>query len=171
MKSGIYKCDLMATKRNDPDYEQVSGYVHKDIALKFRIFCMTERLTQSDALEQALSFWIESQNSETDQPTEIDPATIPIEELQLSFRAHNCLKRAQINSVAELLTHTPQSLLEIKNVGQSTVDEVVARLQKLGFSLAPEPEPAEPETTAKPTAATKPAAATAKRGKASKSAS
>ena len=68
MKSSIYKCDLMATKRNDPDYEQVSGYVHKDIALKFRIFCMTERLTQSDALEQALSFWIESKKSETNQP-------------------------------------------------------------------------------------------------------
>ena len=59
----------MATKRKDPDYEQVSGYVHKDIALKFRIFCMTERLTQSDALEQALSFWIESKNSETNQPS------------------------------------------------------------------------------------------------------
>ena len=69
MKPGIYKYDLMATKRNDPDYEQVSGYVHKDIALKFRIFCMTERLTQSDALEQALSFWIESKNSETNQPS------------------------------------------------------------------------------------------------------
>jgi hypothetical protein len=37
--------------------------------LKFRIFCMTERLTQSDALEQALSFWIESKNSETNQPS------------------------------------------------------------------------------------------------------
>jgi hypothetical protein len=69
MKSGIYKYDLMATKRNDPDYEQVSGYVHKEIALKFRIFCMTERLTQSDALEKALSFWIESKNSETNQPS------------------------------------------------------------------------------------------------------
>src|SRR4028118_795466 len=69
MKPGIYKYDLMATKRNDPDYEQVSGYVHKEIALKFRIFCMTERLTQSDALEQALSFWIESKNSETNQPS------------------------------------------------------------------------------------------------------
>ncbi len=68
MKSGIYKYDLMATKRSDPDYEQVSGYVHKDIALKFRIFCMTERLTQSDALEQALNFWIASKNSETNQP-------------------------------------------------------------------------------------------------------
>jgi hypothetical protein len=69
MISSRYEYDLMATKRNDPDYEQVSGYVHKDIALKFRIFCMTERLTQSDALEQALRFWIESKNStEANQP-------------------------------------------------------------------------------------------------------
>jgi hypothetical protein len=73
MISSRYEYDLMATKRNDPDYEQVSGYVHKDIALKFRIFCMTERLTQSDALEQALSFWIESKNPETNQPS-ITPA-------------------------------------------------------------------------------------------------
>ena len=173
MKSGIYKYDLMATKRSDPDYEQVSGYVHKDIALKFRIFCMTERLTQSYALEQALSFWIESQNSETDEqeefdrladpePRETDPAKIPIEELQLSYRAHNCLKRAQINSVAELLAYTPQSLLEINNVGQSSADEIVGRLQKLGFSLATEPEPTAP----KPATAAK-----GKRGKASKGAS
>ena len=77
MKSGIYKCDLMATKRKDPDYEQVSGYVHKDIALKFRIFCMTERLTQSDALEQALNFWIESQNPETDEQEDFDRPTDP----------------------------------------------------------------------------------------------
>jgi hypothetical protein len=46
MISNRYECDLMATKRNDPDYEQVSGYVHKDLALQFRIICATERITQ-----------------------------------------------------------------------------------------------------------------------------
>ena len=51
---------LMATKRNDPDYEQVSGYIHKDLALKFRILCTTERQTQSDLLEEALNLLIES---------------------------------------------------------------------------------------------------------------
>ena len=67
MMSGRYEYDLMATKRKDPDYEQVSGYVHKDLALKFRIICMTERLTQSDALEQALRFWIEFKNLKDSQ--------------------------------------------------------------------------------------------------------
>lgn len=65
--SGRYEYDLMATRRKDPDYEQVSGYVHKDLALKFRIICMTERLTQSDALEQALRFWIEFKNLKDSQ--------------------------------------------------------------------------------------------------------
>lgn len=96
MKSGIYKYDLMATKRNDPDYEQVSGYVHKDIALKFRIFCMTERLTQSDALEQALSFWIESKNSETNQPsiTPDRPADQPTTEPQPTVAKSTAAKSA-----------------------------------------------------------------------------
>jgi hypothetical protein len=67
MMSGRYEYDLMATRRKDPDYEQVSGYVHKDLALKFRIICMTERLTQSDALEQALRFWIEFKNLKDSQ--------------------------------------------------------------------------------------------------------
>ena len=66
--SDRYEYDLiMATRRKDPDYEQVSGYVHKDLALKFRIICMTERLTQSDALEQALRFWIEFKNLKDSQ--------------------------------------------------------------------------------------------------------
>ena len=88
MMSDRYEYDLiMATRRKDPDYEQVSGYVHKDLALKFRIICMTERLTQSDALEQALRFWIEFKNlkdsqqnvapndNESDRPDDTPSAT------------------------------------------------------------------------------------------------
>ena len=71
MKPDEYEYDLMATRRKDPDYEQVSGYVHKDLALKFRIICMTERLTQSDALEEALKFWTEFKNTEGNRPTPI----------------------------------------------------------------------------------------------------
>lgn len=67
MMSGEYEYDLMATRRKDPDYEQVSGYVHKDLALKFRIICMTERLTQSEALEQALKLWTEFKNLKDSQ--------------------------------------------------------------------------------------------------------
>ena len=71
---------LMATKRNDPDYEQVSGYIHKDLALKFRILCTTERQTQSDLLEEALNLLIESRAGVADAAamppeTKTPPAT------------------------------------------------------------------------------------------------
>ena len=49
---------------------------------------------------------------------------ISIEELQLSVRAYNCLKRAQINSIADLLKYSPEKLQEIKNFGQKSADEV-----------------------------------------------
>ncbi|HBE17010.1 MAG TPA: DNA-directed RNA polymerase subunit alpha [Cyanobacteria bacterium UBA11149] len=66
-----------------------------------------------------------------------DPTSqIPIEELQLSVRAYNCLKRAQINSVADLLDYSQEDLLEIKNFGQKSAEEVIEALQKrLGITL------------------------------------
>lgn len=69
-----------------------------------------------------------------------DPTSqIPIEELQLSVRAYNCLKRAQINSVADLLDYTQEDLLEIKNFGQKSAEEVIEALQKrLGITLPQE---------------------------------
>jgi len=68
----------------------------------------------------------------------LDPNTnIPIEELQLPVRAYNCLKRAQINTVGQLLKYSPEQLQEIKNFGRKSADEVFAALKnKLGITLA-----------------------------------
>ncbi|MEM6867341.1 MAG: DNA-directed RNA polymerase subunit alpha [Cyanobacteria bacterium P01_C01_bin.121] len=68
---------------------------------------------------------------------EEDPTyQIPIEELQLSVRAYNCLKRAQINAVSDLLDYSQEDLLEIKNFGQKSAEEVVEALQvHLGIML------------------------------------
>jgi len=64
---------------------------------------------------------------------------ILIEELQLSVRAYNCLKRAHINSVADLLDYSQEDLLEIKNFGQKSAEEVIDALQKrLGINLPKE---------------------------------
>jgi DNA-directed RNA polymerase subunit alpha len=81
---------------------------------------------------------LESQERYDDD--EEDPTNqIPIEELQLSVRAYNCLKRAQINSVADLLDYTQEDLLEIKNFGAKSAEEVVEALQqRLGITLAQE---------------------------------
>ena len=61
---------------------------------------------------------------------------ILIEELQLSVRAYNCLKRAQINSISDLLDYSQEELLEIKNFGQKSAEEVIDALKdKLGIYL------------------------------------
>jgi DNA-directed RNA polymerase subunit alpha len=60
---------------------------------------------------------------------------LPIEDLDLSERPRNCLKRAQINTVGELLTKTPDDLLTITNFGQKSLDEVIAKLDERGLSL------------------------------------
>jgi len=74
---------------------------------------------------------------EKNQVKPIDPYThIAIEELQLSVRPYNCLKRAQINTIGELLEYSPENLLELKNFGQKSADEVFATLKnKLGIVL------------------------------------
>ncbi|MFZ4809984.1 MAG: DNA-directed RNA polymerase subunit alpha [Ilumatobacteraceae bacterium] len=60
---------------------------------------------------------------------------LPIEDLDLSERPRNCLKRAQINTVGELLTKTEDDLLNITNFGQKSLDEVKQKLDERGLSL------------------------------------
>lgn len=66
--------------------------------------------------------------------------TMTIEELELSVRAYNCLKRASINSMGELLKKSEHDLLNIKNFGKKSSDEVIERLVHFGMNLAPNPE-------------------------------
>ena len=63
-----------------------------------------------------------------------------IEDLELSVRAYNCLKRASINSMAELLKKSEHDLLNIKNFGKKSSDEVIEKLHELGLDLQPNPE-------------------------------
>ena len=60
---------------------------------------------------------------------------LPIEDLDLSERPRNCLKRAQINTIGELLTKTEDDLLTITNFGQKSLDEVKQKLDERGLTL------------------------------------
>ena len=80
-----------------------------------------------------------AQVEETVEEDETVP-TMTIEELELSVRAYNCLKRASINSMAELLKKSEHDLLNIKNFGKKSSDEVIERLHHFGLDLAPNPE-------------------------------
>jgi DNA-directed RNA polymerase subunit alpha len=69
------------------------------------------------------------------EPETIAEAQIPLEELNLSVRAYNCLKRAQVNSVSDLMGFSYEDLLEIKNFGSKSADEVIEALERIGISL------------------------------------
>jgi DNA-directed RNA polymerase subunit alpha len=60
---------------------------------------------------------------------------LPIEDLDLSERPRNCLKRAQVNTVGELVLKTEDDLLAITNFGQKSLDEVLQKLDERGLSL------------------------------------
>jgi DNA-directed RNA polymerase subunit alpha len=60
---------------------------------------------------------------------------LPIEELNLSVRSYNCLKREGVNTVGELVQRSEQELTDIRNFGQKSIDEVKSKLDELGLGL------------------------------------
>ena len=58
-----------------------------------------------------------------------------IDELELSVRSFNCLKRAGINTVEELVNKTPDDMMKVRNLGRKSMEEVIAKLEELGLSL------------------------------------
>ena len=63
-----------------------------------------------------------------------------IEALDLSVRSFNCLKRANINTVEDLTEKTEEDMMKVRNLGRKSLEEVVAKLQSLGFSLKSDDE-------------------------------
>src|SRR5210317_77482 len=100
------------------------------MAIKLTIELFTVLLENK---EPKLSKQIESKP----QSINIEPYTnIAIEELQLSVRAYNCLKKAQINTVGDLLHYSPEKLQELKNFGRKFIKEIILILKnKLGIIL------------------------------------
>ena len=58
-----------------------------------------------------------------------------IDELELSVRSYNCLKRAGINTVAELCDKSPDDMMKVRNLGRKSMEEVEQKLSELGLSL------------------------------------
>ena len=59
-----------------------------------------------------------------------------IEDLDFSVRTYNCLKRANINTVADLLAKTEEDMMKVRNMGKKSLEEVVLKLDEMGLSLA-----------------------------------
>jgi DNA-directed RNA polymerase subunit alpha len=72
---------------------------------------------------------------------------MPVEQLDLSVRTMNCLRRSNITTVGELIAKGAKELMKLRNFGQKSYQEIEDRLSAIGLSLNPKPEP-EPETEA-----------------------
>ena len=63
-----------------------------------------------------------------------------IEELDLSVRSFNCLKRAGINTVQDLINKSEEDMMKVRNLGRKSLEEVVNKLNSLGFNLSKDDE-------------------------------
>lgn len=72
--------------------------------------------------------------TETDDKEKV--LEMSIDELELSVRSYNCLKRAGINTVEELTNRTPEDMMKVRNLGRKSLEEVLAKLKELGLELS-----------------------------------
>lgn len=79
---------------------------------------------------KSVDVMVESVTDEKEKVLEMN-----IDELELSVRSYNCLKRAGINTVEELISKTPEDMMKVRNLGRKSLDEVLSKLKELGLSL------------------------------------
>lgn len=75
-----------------------------------------------------------------DDDKQVKVLEMPIEEMDLSVRSYNCLKRANINTVEDLIKKSKDDMLKVRNLGLKSIDEVVNKLESYGLSLRNEEE-------------------------------
>ena len=72
---------------------------------------------------------------ENDEKGKEKALEMTIEELDLSVRSFNCLKRAGINTVGDLINKSEDDMMKVRNLGRKSLEEVMAKLDSLGFTL------------------------------------
>ena len=125
------------------DYDKLTlevwtdGSVQPDEAISLAAKILTEHLTLFVSLTDqvtTISFTDQEDNNK-DKVLEMT-----IEELDLSVRAYNCLKRAGINTVAELVQRNQEDMMKVRNLGRKSLEEVAQKLEALNLSLRPSDE-------------------------------
>ena len=99
---------------------------------------MQEHLNQFIILDDAASemeILVEKEGDQKEKALEMT-----IDELELSVRSFNCLKRANINTVEELTEHSEEDMMKVRNLGKKSLDEVKKKLAELGLGLRPSDE-------------------------------
>lgn len=83
----------------------------------------------------AMEIMVEKEEDQKEKALEMT-----IEEMELSVRSFNCLKRAGINTVEELIQKSEEDMMKVRNLGKKSLDEVKAKLEELGLNLRPSDE-------------------------------
>ena len=85
---------------------------------------------------------VQGQKEEEKKPLDLTKPyeEMTIEELDLSVRSYNCLKRAGINTVHDLTEKTQEEMIKVRNLGSKSLEEVLNKIDSLGLSLAPSEE-------------------------------
>ena len=123
----------------DPDYDKLTldvytnGTLAPDEAVSLAAKVLSEHLSLFiDLSENAKSaeIMVETESDEKEKVLEMN-----IDELELSVRSYNCLKRAGINTVEELCNRTFDDMMKVRNLGRKSLEEVLAKLKELGLEL------------------------------------
>lgn len=129
---------------NVTDYDKLTlevwtdGTLSPDEAVSLAAKVLSEHLSLFiDLSENAKNaeVMVEKEDNEKEKVLEMS-----IDELELSVRSYNCLKRAGINTVEELTNRTPEDMMKVRNLGRKSLEEVLAKLQELGLQLKPSDE-------------------------------
>ncbi|MCD8250144.1 MAG: DNA-directed RNA polymerase subunit alpha [Lachnospiraceae bacterium] len=110
-----------------------NGALGPDEAVSLAAKVLSEHLSLFiDLSENARSteIMVETENDEKEKVLEMN-----IDELELSVRSYNCLKRAGINTVEELCNRTSEDMMKVRNLGRKSLEEVLAKLKELGLEL------------------------------------
>lgn len=125
------------------DYDKLTlevwtdGSVQPDEAISLAAKILTEHLTLFVGLTEQVTT-IAFTDQEDDKKEKVLEMTI--EELDLSVRAYNCLKRAGINTISELVQRNLEDMMKVRNLGRKSLEEVEQKLEALGLSLRPSEE-------------------------------
>ena len=115
-----------------------NGTIKPDEAISLGAKVMSEHLNLFiDLSDQARHTEIMVEKEETQK---IRVLEMTIEELDLSVRSYNCLKRAGINTVEDLTIKTAEDMMKVRNLGKKSLEEVLQKLELLGLQLAPTEE-------------------------------
>ena len=127
---------------NMTDYDKLTleVFTDKTITAKDAISLSAKILTDHLSLFVDLSDEIGSKSTVVEKSENTQPSVLnmTIEELDLSVRSFNCLKRAGINTVADLVNTTEEDMMKVRNLGRKSYEEVVKKMEDMGLRLAKE---------------------------------